>query len=435
MNDSKSLPFGTITEEEIQPVLELLQGGDPDTIARKAGITKEQLFHMRDAFLIQAKRQRADEDDLIFRKVGRNEPCPCGSGKKYKHCCLERHERIKAQMDIEEIERRRAKEREQQKLIELINKTFDLLASEQYTHAIRAASRLLTKYPNEDRLHDIIATSHLYAGQYDEAIEICKWRWEVAKEEKAYFIKHGRYRDAEAEGPSLSYYYPPMTWLQKYWIAIKGKDYSALYPENEDSEIIKLVKELQTADDTERFQERQTKGYELRKKALHETIEGLKSRGPDVIPYLLPLACRYSWSGLFVPEILSHFKTELSIRSLIDISMFGFAYASGASLHYLEKMGEDVIPYIKDAFSRDKTFDPIKTGIVAVLGNIKTPSSYELLISLLEHESPHIVNWAGGALGKFGNVEALPYMIAANKRIGGEHMIDEAIQKLMKLQD
>ncbi len=22
-----------------------------------------------------------------FRKVGRNDPCPCGSGKKYKHCC------------------------------------------------------------------------------------------------------------------------------------------------------------------------------------------------------------------------------------------------------------------------------------------------------------------------------------------------------------
>jgi hypothetical protein len=23
-----------------------------------------------------------------MRKIGRNEPCPCGSGKKYKHCCL-----------------------------------------------------------------------------------------------------------------------------------------------------------------------------------------------------------------------------------------------------------------------------------------------------------------------------------------------------------
>ncbi|WP_248295543.1 SEC-C metal-binding domain-containing protein, partial [Paraburkholderia sp. UYCP14C] len=21
-------------------------------------------------------------------KIGRNEPCPCGSGRKYKHCCM-----------------------------------------------------------------------------------------------------------------------------------------------------------------------------------------------------------------------------------------------------------------------------------------------------------------------------------------------------------
>ena len=23
-------------------------------------------------------------------KVGRNDPCPCGSGKKYKNCCLDK---------------------------------------------------------------------------------------------------------------------------------------------------------------------------------------------------------------------------------------------------------------------------------------------------------------------------------------------------------
>lgn len=23
-----------------------------------------------------------------YEKIGRNEPCPCGSGKKYKNCCL-----------------------------------------------------------------------------------------------------------------------------------------------------------------------------------------------------------------------------------------------------------------------------------------------------------------------------------------------------------
>ena len=33
-----------------------------------------------------------DEPDLPYvrltEKVGRNDPCPCGSGKKYKKCCL-----------------------------------------------------------------------------------------------------------------------------------------------------------------------------------------------------------------------------------------------------------------------------------------------------------------------------------------------------------
>ena len=33
-----------------------------------------------DTWQVQAPRQVA--------KIGRNEPCPCGSGKKYKKCCL-----------------------------------------------------------------------------------------------------------------------------------------------------------------------------------------------------------------------------------------------------------------------------------------------------------------------------------------------------------
>jgi len=27
-------------------------------------------------------------DPIIKNKIGRNDPCPCGSGKKYKHCCI-----------------------------------------------------------------------------------------------------------------------------------------------------------------------------------------------------------------------------------------------------------------------------------------------------------------------------------------------------------
>lgn len=32
-------------------------------------------------------------DPTTSRQVGRNEACPCGSGRKYKHCCLEKDEK------------------------------------------------------------------------------------------------------------------------------------------------------------------------------------------------------------------------------------------------------------------------------------------------------------------------------------------------------
>ncbi len=27
-------------------------------------------------------------DDALFQKIGRNDPCPCGSNLKFKKCCL-----------------------------------------------------------------------------------------------------------------------------------------------------------------------------------------------------------------------------------------------------------------------------------------------------------------------------------------------------------
>jgi hypothetical protein len=433
MSNSNKMQYETMSETELEPVLELLEGGDPNSIALKAGITREQLFRMRDDLLSQAEHKRAELTDVPSEKIGRNEPCPCGSGKKYKHCCLGKHEAAMRTKDTEQAENLRANEKEQEQLVQHIEKAFTLLGSQQYPEAIRFALKLTKLYPNEDRLHDIVATSHLYSGECEKAIEICRRRLEVARSEKDYFIEHGRYRDAEIDKPALSYYYPPLTWLQKYWIALKAKDYLALYPETKNTKIIELIKKLQTADDTNQFPEKHSNGLELRHNKLEKTLARLKEIGPEIIPYILPLACKYSWAGIFVPEILSSYKTETAKRALIDISMFGFSYMSGASLHYLEKIGEAVIPYIEETFARDKAFDSIKTGIVSVLGNIRVPASYELLLRLLEHKSPHIVNWAGDALGKFNNVEALPAMITANQRIGGEKMIDAAIEKLKNL--
>lgn len=36
------------------------------------------------------KKKFAPETPIELPKIGRNEPCPCGSGKKYKKCCLNR---------------------------------------------------------------------------------------------------------------------------------------------------------------------------------------------------------------------------------------------------------------------------------------------------------------------------------------------------------
>ena len=33
------------------------------------------------------KEQKLSTTVVKGKKIGRNDPCPCGSGKKYKHCC------------------------------------------------------------------------------------------------------------------------------------------------------------------------------------------------------------------------------------------------------------------------------------------------------------------------------------------------------------
>jgi SEC-C motif domain protein len=45
-------------------------------------------FHRVDANWLYARSVRIGPPPVkAAPKVGRNDPCPCGSGKKYKHCC------------------------------------------------------------------------------------------------------------------------------------------------------------------------------------------------------------------------------------------------------------------------------------------------------------------------------------------------------------
>ena len=40
-----------------------------------------------DAWLYESGDFKTETVVRTGPKVGRNDPCPCGSGKKYKHCC------------------------------------------------------------------------------------------------------------------------------------------------------------------------------------------------------------------------------------------------------------------------------------------------------------------------------------------------------------
>jgi Flp pilus assembly protein TadD len=57
-------------------------------------------------------------------KVGRNDPCPCGSGKKYKKCCMAKDEKASASANAEtsaSADRRSAQHRPRARAEEIEN--------------------------------------------------------------------------------------------------------------------------------------------------------------------------------------------------------------------------------------------------------------------------------------------------------------------------
>lgn len=73
----------------------LLQDEGIDAKITEMGIEPKELFDMARATLpdliwaLYAIRKEPPFDlQHAERKIGRNDPCPCGPGKKYKKCCL-----------------------------------------------------------------------------------------------------------------------------------------------------------------------------------------------------------------------------------------------------------------------------------------------------------------------------------------------------------
>jgi uncharacterized protein len=83
--------------ELIVPIAVLARLGDEDPELQELLDDQEKIAQLTDAIaesaaaIYEYSRSIADEPPEPYRrqsaKVGRNDPCPCGSGKKYKKCC------------------------------------------------------------------------------------------------------------------------------------------------------------------------------------------------------------------------------------------------------------------------------------------------------------------------------------------------------------
>lgn len=85
---------------KVHDVQESGESGEPGEVAT---ITFQARYKQGEAIFDHRERSRFEKEEGAWRfvdawtppartekKVGRNEPCPCGSGKKFKRCCLKK---------------------------------------------------------------------------------------------------------------------------------------------------------------------------------------------------------------------------------------------------------------------------------------------------------------------------------------------------------
>jgi len=94
-------------------------------------------------------------------KIGRNDNCPCGSGKKYKRCCLNRESPLTMSDIYKDIEN----------LGKLSNSINDLLKKRDFEKALSVCSQLRKEYPAQ--IDSIARLAEVYEamGEYAKAAE------------------------------------------------------------------------------------------------------------------------------------------------------------------------------------------------------------------------------------------------------------------------
>jgi tetratricopeptide (TPR) repeat protein len=108
-------------------------------------------------------------------KTGRNDPCPCGSGNKYKRCCLEKDEArasaaLQAKLDTSRARTDALFEPDPyDNLDDDSNAVVDLIHAGKLDEAEKAARELLVRYPDVIDGHERLGMVYEARGDKKQA--------------------------------------------------------------------------------------------------------------------------------------------------------------------------------------------------------------------------------------------------------------------------
>jgi len=111
-------------------------------------------------------------------KIGRNDPCPCGSGKKYKKCCMASDEgAARAARPAAVVARRPSlasyveEDNERDELTEASNRVVDMVQAGNLDTAEQAAHELLARFPDVHDGYDRLGMVCEARGDYRQAVD------------------------------------------------------------------------------------------------------------------------------------------------------------------------------------------------------------------------------------------------------------------------
>jgi tetratricopeptide (TPR) repeat protein len=109
-------------------------------------------------------------------KINRNAPCPCGSGKKYKRCCLPRDQEAAAQRreeaaPVESPSLAPMVAFDDDSIDQLSNSVLDLIKEGRLDEAEEACRKLKREFPDAIDWIERTGAVHEARGETDKAIE------------------------------------------------------------------------------------------------------------------------------------------------------------------------------------------------------------------------------------------------------------------------